>query len=158
MFQEPLLLGNMWLAAAVTYCNAPSLHYVTCHVSGVTRVRVPGPDTDWQLLGIRTGDWVLGMVELWHKQQQTNIMISVSCRMLIESRCLQLRWSFFAPRTATHSTHNRHQDLGIQTSPVYRSGPGSGWWRKCCSNPDIYMIKSNTKPPLPHHKSCQSLS
>ena len=60
MFQEPLLLGNMWLAAAVTYCNAPSLHYVTCHVSGVTTVRVPGPDTDWQLLGIRTGDWVLG--------------------------------------------------------------------------------------------------
>ena len=57
MFQEPLLLGNMWLAAAVTYCNAPSLHYVTCHVSGVTRVRVPGPDTDWQLLGSRTGDW-----------------------------------------------------------------------------------------------------
>ena len=43
MFQEPLILGNMWLAAVVTYCNAPSLHYVTCHVSGVTRVRVPGP-------------------------------------------------------------------------------------------------------------------
>ena len=80
----------MWLAAAVTYCNAPSLHYVTCHVSGVTRVRVPGPDTDWQLLGIRTGTgycwvrwscginnsrqilWLVSVAECWLSPDASN--------------------------------------------------------------------------------------